>query len=67
MQWGINNTFNKGINRTPAEALFGLRPKGDSDSRLISALGGDVSGVDASLGVIRDEVSSYVETSQKVR
>lgn len=24
VQWGINNTFNKGIGCTPAEALFGV-------------------------------------------
>lgn len=65
VQWGINNTFNKGINRTPAEALFGIRPKGPSDSRLLSAIDDGVSGSDTNLDVIRHEISTYVETSQQ--
>lgn len=38
IQWGTNNTFNKGINSTSAEALFGIRAKGSSDSRLLSTI-----------------------------
>lgn len=38
VQWGINNTFNKGINCTPSEALFGIRPVGSNESRIMSEL-----------------------------
>lgn len=66
VQWGINNTFNKGINRTPAEALFGVRPKGISDNKLISAIGhGVTTNNETDLDCIRKEISTFVEKSQK--
>ncbi|CAH2087419.1 unnamed protein product [Euphydryas editha] len=67
IQWGLNNTFNKGINKTPAEALFGIRPQGPSDSKVTSIIDSDIGQLDKSLEEIRSEVSSHIETTQKAQ
>ncbi|CAG9133340.1 unnamed protein product [Plutella xylostella] len=38
MQWGLNNTLNKGIGKTPAEALFGKRLLGKGEGVLADAV-----------------------------
>lgn len=69
VQWGINNTINKGINKTPAEALYGIRPKGHSEGRIIAAIEDGITedhNEDGSnLHSIRNEISAFVETSQQ--
>lgn len=67
VQWGINNTFNKGINRTPAEALFGIRPKGVSDSKLVVAIdeGVTTNNKESDLNTIREVISTFVASSQQ--
>lgn len=36
VQWGMNNTFNKGFNRTTFKALFGIRLASSNDSRILA-------------------------------
>ncbi|KAH9645427.1 hypothetical protein HF086_014519 [Spodoptera exigua] len=57
----------RGINRTPAEALFGVRPKGVSDSKLIVAIdeGVTTNNKESDLTTIREEISSFVASSQQ--
>ncbi|CAH0728185.1 unnamed protein product, partial [Brenthis ino] len=55
--WGLNNTFNKGINRTPAEALFGVRPTGSTESKIIHDL-------DKNRANIRDEINTHIKACQ---
>lgn len=66
IQWGINNTFNKGINRTPSEALFGIRPSGPSESRVLSELV-DPAGGTTNLDItgIRQEINTHIEACQQ--
>lgn len=67
VQWGMNNTINKGINRTPSEALFGIRPSGSSDCKIVSELSNDLSGSSDSqdLSQIRVEINSHVNSYQE--
>ncbi|KAL0829563.1 hypothetical protein ABMA28_003074 [Loxostege sticticalis] len=73
VQWGMNNTFNKGINRTPAEALFGVRPPvGTNESRILSELSGDTNtnvegtlDADANRNAIRENINTHIETCQQ--
>lgn len=67
VQWGINNTLNKGINRTPSEALFGTRLIGPNEGKLASVLDDRIPAEDHSqrLKSIRDEITSHVKTSQE--
>lgn len=58
IQWGLNNTFNKGINRTPAEALFGVRPTGSTESKIIHDL-------DKNRATIRDEINTHIKACQQ--
>lgn len=67
IQWGINNTFNKGINKTPAEALLGIRPQGPSDSKVTSIIDSDIGQLDKSLEEIRSELGSHIETTQEAQ
>lgn len=66
VQWGINNTHNKGINCTPSEALFGTRPIGASDSRVIADLADDITSAsnDQSISALRDTINSHVQSQQ---
>lgn len=66
VQWGINNTFNKGINKTPAEALFGMRQKGPSESKLVTALEDEgITSVTPDIDTIREEINSHVKITQE--
>lgn len=67
VQWGINNTLNKGINRTPAEALFGIRPRGLSENRLATALDDDPSIKNSNVDEIRSEMSSHIKSLQEAQ
>lgn len=70
VQWGINNTFNKGINHTPAEALFGVRPTGSSESRIISEITDEaelstVTSLDADRAEIRRKINTHIKSCQQ--
>lgn len=57
----MNNTFNKGINRTPFEALFGIRLAGSKDNKVVSELGDDVTDIIE----IRENINSHMRLSQQ--
>lgn len=77
VQWGLNNTFNRGINRTPSEALFGIRPTGQSESRILAELAEPVGSNELSEKVdsndvsdlrraeLRQEINSHVDSYQR--
>lgn len=67
VQWGMNNTLNKGINRTPSEVLFGTRLSGSSESKIVSELGDDVTDITDEQGIneIRENVNSHIKLSQE--
>lgn len=65
IQWGINNTFNKGIDKTPAEVLFGFRPKGSSDGKLVTAVVENGEFDDTHRESIRNDVNDHVLTRQE--
>lgn len=66
VQWGMKNTLNKGINRTPSEVLFGTRPAGISDSRLLSGIAADVTNQTENVRTeIREEINSHVKAYQQ--
>ncbi|KAG7310665.1 hypothetical protein JYU34_003468 [Plutella xylostella] len=69
VQWGINNTLNKGINRTPSEALFGIRLTGSTEAPLVTELGPDVTDTSGhqSLDEIREDISHHVRTNQEAQ
>lgn len=66
VQWGLNNTFNKGIGCTPSEALFGMRLTGPSERSLITALSEDDQAVYrlGNVDQIRDQINDHVANSQ---
>lgn len=67
IQWGLNNTLNKGINRTPSEALFGIRPTGSSESTIRSELDHDIadSAPERTLSAVRDEMNAHIHSCQE--
>lgn len=67
VQWGVNNTFNKGIGRTPSEALFGIRLTGATEGRIMSEISTDVSDSTPCTDIteIRDEMNSHIRACQE--
>lgn len=68
IQWGLNNTINKGTGKTPAQALFGLQLTGTSDSVLQSHINKDTSDdleVDERVETVRNEIAKQIELNQK--
>lgn len=62
VQWGMNNTLNKGIGKSPSEALFGITLTSQGDNLFADILSetrriGDVSSV-------RNEISSHISNDQ---
>lgn len=69
VQWGLNNTFNKGINRTPAEALFGIRTTSSSERRVATEILDDIidTSTKQSLSEIRSDVSAHSRSCQQAQ
>lgn len=65
VQWGLNNTHNKGIGRTPSEALFGTSLTGAVESRLKTSLDQDHTITTDSLQEIRDKINDYITSYQE--
>lgn len=61
IQWGLNNTLNKGIGKTPAQTLFGINPTGMSDSLLRLQV---VSEDETDREKLREEVSVCIQKNQ---
>lgn len=65
LQWGLNNTLNKGIGKTPAEALFAIPMVSRGDNMFNSILNetrhlGDVE-------QIRDKISEHINKNQQAQ
>jgi hypothetical protein len=63
VQWGLNNTKNRGIGCTPAEALFGLNLSGISENKLKSYI--DTTPNNSSIKEIRDKIDSHIRNYQQ--
>lgn len=63
IQWGMNNTLNKGIGKTPAQALFGTELSGMSDALL--RLGVAIDKGDLERDIIREEITEHIKLDQK--
>ncbi|KAI8441761.1 hypothetical protein MSG28_005453 [Choristoneura fumiferana] len=64
VQWSLNNTLNKGIGRTPAEVLFGIKMTGIADSRLSLSLQDDVKVQRMDREPILQQVSEHIGKQQ---
>ncbi|CAK1599605.1 unnamed protein product [Parnassius mnemosyne] len=74
IQWGLNNTINKTIGKTPAEALFGIKTIGTNDSLVQINVLSDSDNENAqntnNIDSIRNEISQRIkidQTKQKER
>lgn len=66
IQWGLNNTLNKGTGKTPVQALFGVSLTGTSQSLLQSQVEIDVErGSSEELNSIRQEITEHVQIDQQ--
>lgn len=65
LQWGMNNTLNKGIGKAPSEALFGVQllSKGDN---LFSEILNEIR-QSGSVQEIRDQIDSHIEKDQRLQ
>lgn len=64
IQWGLNNTINKGTGKTPAQALFGLNLTGTSDSLIHLNIETEVLEPEENVQDIRDEISEHIKKNQ---
>lgn len=65
VQLGLNNTYNKGIGKTPAQALFGTSLTGMTEGRIKSYLDNENMNSNNSISEIRDEINKYVAKYQE--
>lgn len=63
LQWGLNNTLNKGIGKTPSEALFGIQMVSKGDNMFSSILK-DTRHAGA-IQDLRKEISNHIEKDQQ--
>lgn len=64
IQWGLNNTQNKGTGKSPAQALFGLDLVGTSGSLLQLSVTDNIDNVDTSIEDIRKEMTEQIKEDQ---
>ncbi|CAH2226662.1 jg23170 [Pararge aegeria aegeria] len=64
IQWGLNNTLNKGIGKTPSEALFG-RLLTHSSENMFSEMFTDTRNSTQDIDKIRSEISSHINKDQE--
>lgn len=70
VQWGLNNTINKGTGKSPAEILFGLKLTSTNEGHIIPEIESDIednankNSELNSIIKIREEVEQYVDESQ---
>lgn len=64
VQWSLNNTLNKGINKTPSEVIFGRRTINLSEAHLHDITNEDPVTDEGILDRIREEVSQTIEKKQ---
>lgn len=65
LQWGLNNTLNKGIGKAPSEALFGIQlvSKGDN---IFSDILNEIR-QSGSVQDIRDQIDSHIDKDQQLQ
>lgn len=66
IQWGLNNTLNKGIGKTPSEALFG-RNLTHSSENIMNEIFVDTRQLYRDLSEIRTEVSEHICKEQSIQ
>lgn len=64
VQWGLNNTYNKGIGRSPSEALFGTSLLGTAGSKIKTSLDLNHEVNNDSLAEIRGNINEYITRYQ---
>ncbi|CAH2101045.1 unnamed protein product [Euphydryas editha] len=60
VQLGLNNTINKGIGKTPAQALFGINLTGITEGRIKAYLDSDLTNSDETIDDIREKINEYI-------
>lgn len=65
LQWGMNNTLNKGIGKTPSEALFGVQSVSKGDN-VFSDILNDIRQSN-SIEDIRDKIDTHIEKDQQLQ
>lgn len=65
VQLGLNNTINKGIGKTPAQALFGTCLTGVTEGRIKSYLDSEHMMSNETIESIRDNINEYVSVYQE--
>lgn len=63
LQWGLNNTLNKGIGKTPSEALFGIQMTGKADNIFAEILS-ETRSID-DVHEIRNKITEHIEQDQE--
>lgn len=63
IQWGLNNTLNKGIGKIPSEALFCMRPLNRGEGMLGETII-QTRQNDKETELIRSEISEHIESDQ---
>lgn len=64
IQWSLNNTLNKGIGKTPSQALFGLDLVGTSNSLINLNIIDDSDNMGNDVENIREEIAQHIEKNQ---
>lgn len=64
IQWGLNNTINKGTGKSPAQALFGLNLVSTSNALLQLNVTNDSESLGTSLEDTRKEISEHIKENQ---
>lgn len=66
VQWGLNNSMNKGTGKSPSEILFGLKLINSNEGHIISEIEIENNEQDplSNMNKIREEVKEYVDKSQ---
>lgn len=65
LQWGLNNTLNKGIGKAPSEVLFGIQLLSKGDNIFANILEDTRSLND--IQKVREETSAHIEKDQQIQ
>ncbi len=63
IQSAINTAWNKGLNSTPAKALFGYQPRGTAEASLLNTIEAEVDRVN--LAELRGQISEHITQDQR--
>lgn len=65
VQWGLNNTHNKGIGTTPAQALFGTSLTGTAESRIKAYLDNEHIDHGRTVDEVRETINKHITDYQE--